>query len=47
MTTVLDSRHSADAIVAYVSEAVATLPNPVLTTLRYFREEYQAHIAGH
>jgi len=23
-----------------------TAPNPVLTTLRYFREEYEAHIAG-
>jgi NADH-quinone oxidoreductase subunit F len=23
-----------------------TAPNPVLTTLRYFREEYQAHLAG-
>jgi ferredoxin len=22
-------------------------PNPVLTTLRYFREEYEAHIHGH
>ena len=24
-----------------------TAPNPVLTTLRYFREEYEAHIHGH
>ncbi len=24
----------------------ATAPNPVLTTLRYFREEYQAHLDG-
>jgi NADH-quinone oxidoreductase subunit F len=24
-----------------------TAPNPVLTTLRYFREEYQAHLEGH
>jgi NADH:ubiquinone oxidoreductase subunit F (NADH-binding)/NAD-dependent dihydropyrimidine dehydrogenase PreA subunit len=24
-----------------------TAPNPVLTTLRYFREEYEAHIKGH
>jgi len=24
-----------------------TAPNPVLTTLRYFRDEYEAHIAGH
>jgi len=24
-----------------------TAPNPVLTTLRYFREEYEAHIEGH
>jgi len=24
-----------------------TAPNPVLTTLRYFREEYEAHIQGH
>ncbi len=24
-----------------------TAPNPVLTTLRYFREEYEAHLAGH
>ena len=24
-----------------------TAPNPVVTTLRYFREEYEAHIAGH
>lgn len=24
-----------------------TAPNPVLTTLRYFREEYDAHLAGH
>jgi len=24
-----------------------TAPNPVLSTLRYFREEYEAHIAGH
>jgi len=23
-----------------------TAPNPVLTTLRYFRDEYEAHIAG-
>lgn len=23
-----------------------TAPNPVLTTLRYFREEYEAHVAG-
>jgi NADH:ubiquinone oxidoreductase subunit F (NADH-binding) len=23
-----------------------TAPNPVLTTLRYFREEYEAHLAG-
>ena len=23
-----------------------TAPNPVLTTLRYFREEYQAHLEG-
>jgi len=24
-----------------------TAPNPVLTTMRYFREEYDAHVAGH
>jgi NADH-quinone oxidoreductase subunit F len=24
-----------------------TAPNPVLTTLRYFREEYEAHVKGH
>lgn len=24
-----------------------TAPNPVLTTIRYFRDEYQAHIEGH
>jgi NADH-quinone oxidoreductase subunit F len=24
-----------------------TAPNPVLTTLRYFRSEYEAHLAGH
>lgn len=24
-----------------------TAPNPVLTTLRYFRAEYEAHLAGH
>jgi Na+-translocating ferredoxin:NAD+ oxidoreductase RNF subunit RnfB len=24
-----------------------TAPNPVLSTLRYFREEYEAHIDGH
>jgi Na+-translocating ferredoxin:NAD+ oxidoreductase RNF subunit RnfB len=24
-----------------------TAPNPVLSTLRYFREEYEAHINGH
>jgi NADH:ubiquinone oxidoreductase subunit F (NADH-binding)/NADH:ubiquinone oxidoreductase subunit E/Pyruvate/2-oxoacid:ferredoxin oxidoreductase delta subunit len=24
-----------------------TAPNPVLTTLRYFREEFDAHVAGH
>jgi NADH-quinone oxidoreductase subunit F len=24
----------------------ATAPNPVLTTLKYFREEYEAHLAG-
>ena len=24
-----------------------TAPNPVLTTLRYFRDEYEAHIEGH
>lgn len=24
-----------------------TAPNPVLSTLRYFREEYEAHISGH
>jgi NADH-quinone oxidoreductase subunit F len=24
-----------------------TAPNPVLTTLRYYRDEYEAHIAGH
>ncbi len=24
-----------------------TAPNPVLTTLRYFREEYEAHLGGH
>jgi ferredoxin len=24
-----------------------TAPNPVLTTLRYFRDEYLAHITGH
>jgi NADH-quinone oxidoreductase subunit F len=24
-----------------------TAPNPVLTTLRYFREEYAAHVTGH
>ncbi len=24
-----------------------TAPNPVLSTLRYFREEYEAHLAGH
>jgi NADH:ubiquinone oxidoreductase subunit F (NADH-binding)/NADH:ubiquinone oxidoreductase subunit E len=24
-----------------------TAPNPVLTTLKYFREEYEAHIEGH
>ncbi len=24
-----------------------TAPNPVLSTLRYFRDEYEAHIAGH
>ncbi len=24
-----------------------TAPNPVLTTLTYFREEYEAHLAGH
>ncbi len=24
-----------------------TAPNPVLTTLRYFRHEYEAHLAGH
>jgi NADH-quinone oxidoreductase subunit F len=24
-----------------------TAPNPILTTLRYFREEYEAHIEGH
>jgi NADH-quinone oxidoreductase subunit F len=24
-----------------------TAPNPVLTTMRYFREEYEAHIQGH
>lgn len=24
-----------------------TAPNPVLTTLRYFRDEYEAHIQGH
>ena len=24
----------------------ATAPNPVLTTLRYFRDEYEAHLAG-
>jgi ferredoxin len=24
-----------------------TAPNPVLTTLHYFREEYEAHINGH
>ncbi len=24
-----------------------TAPNPILTTLRYFRDEYQAHIQGH
>jgi NADH:ubiquinone oxidoreductase subunit F (NADH-binding) len=24
-----------------------TAPNPVLSTLRYFREEYEAHVAGH
>jgi len=24
-----------------------TAPNPVLTTLRYFRDEYEAHLAGH
>jgi len=24
-----------------------TAPNPVLSTLRYFREEYQAHILQH
>jgi ferredoxin len=23
-----------------------TAPNPVLTTLRYFRDEYEAHVAG-
>ena len=23
-----------------------TAPNPVLTTLRYFREEYEAHLEG-
>jgi NADH:ubiquinone oxidoreductase subunit F (NADH-binding) len=24
-----------------------TAPNPVLSTLRHFREEYEAHVAGH
>ena len=24
-----------------------TAPNPVISTLRYFREEYEAHIKGH
>ena len=24
-----------------------TAPNPVLTTLRYFREEYEAHVVDH
>ena len=24
-----------------------TAPNPVLTTLRYFRDEYEAHLQGH
>ena len=24
-----------------------TAPNPVLSTLKYFREEYEAHVAGH
>jgi NADH:ubiquinone oxidoreductase subunit F (NADH-binding)/Pyruvate/2-oxoacid:ferredoxin oxidoreductase delta subunit len=24
-----------------------TAPNPVLSTLRYFRDEYEAHLAGH
>ncbi len=24
-----------------------TAPNPVLTTIKYFRDEYEAHIAGH
>jgi NADH-quinone oxidoreductase subunit F len=24
-----------------------TAPNPVLTTLKYFREEYEAHVKGH
>jgi len=24
-----------------------TAPNPVVTTLRYFRDEYEAHVAGH
>jgi NADH:ubiquinone oxidoreductase subunit F (NADH-binding)/NADH:ubiquinone oxidoreductase subunit E len=24
-----------------------TAPNPILTTLHYFREEYEAHVAGH
>ena len=23
-----------------------TAPNPVLTTLRYFRDEYEAHLQG-
>jgi TPP-dependent indolepyruvate ferredoxin oxidoreductase alpha subunit len=23
-----------------------TAPNPVLTTIRYFRDEYEAHVAG-
>jgi len=24
-----------------------TAPNPVLTSIRYFRDEYEAHIRGH
>lgn len=24
-----------------------TAPNPVLTTLKYFRDEYEAHLRGH
>lgn len=50
-----EGRHEDIDLLLELSEAVVrgslcalgqTAPNPVLTTLRYFREEYEAHIRG-